>query len=104
MFSKIRKASRLATAVAEATKNTPKDQHLAKAISTDEVINRENKYAAHNYHPLPVALSRGQGMYFFHYSIKRDVIYFLIIKTIILSLKASLGVYCAHKKKQLKPE
>lgn len=64
MFSKIRKASRLATAAAEVAKNTPKHQNSAKAISTDDVINRENKYAAHNYHPLPVALSRGQGMYF----------------------------------------
>lgn len=60
MFSKLRKASRLGTAIAEVTKNR-QQQHLAKAISTDEVINREKRYAAHNYHPLPVALSKGQG-------------------------------------------
>ncbi len=26
-------------------------------------INRENKYSAHNYHPLPVVLERGEGVY-----------------------------------------
>ena len=28
---------------------------------SEEVFNREDKYGAHNYHPLPVALSRGEG-------------------------------------------
>lgn len=32
-----------------------------RLISTKEVIDRESKYAAHNYHPLPVALTKGQG-------------------------------------------
>lgn len=27
------------------------------------VFDRENKYGAHNYHPLPVALARGEGIY-----------------------------------------
>ena len=27
------------------------------------VFDRENKYGAHNYHPLPVALSKGKGKY-----------------------------------------
>lgn len=34
-----------------------KDQKSAKAISL------ENKYGAHNYHPLPVVLSKGDGVY-----------------------------------------
>lgn len=33
----------------------------ARFLSTKEVVDRESKYGAHNYHPLPVALSKGQG-------------------------------------------
>ncbi|XP_060525939.1 ornithine aminotransferase, mitochondrial [Cylas formicarius] len=31
--------------------------------STREIIEKESKYAAHNYHPLPVALCRGEGVF-----------------------------------------
>ena len=31
--------------------------------SATEIINLENQYGAHNYHPLPVVLSRGEGVY-----------------------------------------
>uniref|UniRef100_A0A6P7FU66 Ornithine aminotransferase n=1 Tax=Diabrotica virgifera virgifera TaxID=50390 RepID=A0A6P7FU66_DIAVI len=34
-----------------------------KALSTEKVIHKEEKYAAHNYHPLPVALAKGQGVF-----------------------------------------
>ncbi len=30
---------------------------------SEEVIVKENKYGAHNYHPLPVVLARGEGVY-----------------------------------------
>lgn len=30
---------------------------------SEEFITQENKYGAHNYHPLPVVLSRGEGVY-----------------------------------------
>lgn len=30
---------------------------------SEEVIAKENKYGAHNYHPLPVVLSRGKGVF-----------------------------------------
>ena len=30
---------------------------------SDKLINQENKYGAHNYHPLPVVLKRGEGVY-----------------------------------------
>ena len=30
---------------------------------SEEVIAKENKYGAHNYHPLPVVLERGEGVY-----------------------------------------
>lgn len=32
-------------------------------ITSQEAIELENKYGAHNYHPLPVVLSRGEGVY-----------------------------------------
>jgi ornithine--oxo-acid transaminase len=33
------------------------------AMTSDEFIQLEDKYGAHNYHPLPVVLSRGEGVY-----------------------------------------
>ncbi len=33
------------------------------AIGSAEIIELENKYNAHNYHPLPVVLERGRGVY-----------------------------------------
>jgi ornithine--oxo-acid transaminase len=32
-------------------------------LSTQDYINRENRFGAHNYHPLPVVLERGEGIY-----------------------------------------
>ncbi|MFP2995051.1 ornithine--oxo-acid transaminase [Spongiivirga sp. MCCC 1A20706] len=32
-------------------------------ITSQDAINLENEYGAHNYHPLPVVLSRGEGVY-----------------------------------------
>lgn len=34
-----------------------------RSISTQEVIEREEKFGAHNYHPLPVALCKAQGVF-----------------------------------------
>ena len=31
--------------------------------TSQDIINLENKYGAHNYHPLPVVLSKGKGVY-----------------------------------------
>ncbi len=36
---------------------------MIKTMSSEEAIALENKYGAHNYHPLPVVLSRGEGVY-----------------------------------------
>jgi ornithine--oxo-acid transaminase len=36
---------------------------VLEKINTEEIIALENKYGAHNYHPLPVVLSRGEGVY-----------------------------------------
>ena len=32
-------------------------------LTSEEAIALENNYGAHNYHPLPVVLSRGEGVY-----------------------------------------
>ncbi|XP_049615307.1 ornithine aminotransferase, mitochondrial [Syngnathus scovelli] len=34
-----------------------------KPLTSEEIYAREEKYGAHNYHPLPVALERGEGIY-----------------------------------------
>ncbi len=36
---------------------------VLEKLSSAEVIALEDKYGAHNYHPLPVVLSRGEGVY-----------------------------------------
>ncbi len=36
---------------------------VLEKISSAAIIELENKYGAHNYHPLPVVLSRGEGVY-----------------------------------------
>ena len=35
----------------------------AKIINSEQAIDLESKYGAHNYHPLPVVLSKGEGVY-----------------------------------------
>ncbi|KAK5851010.1 hypothetical protein PBY51_001838 [Eleginops maclovinus] len=34
-----------------------------RLLTAEEIYTREDKYGAHNYHPLPVALERGKGIY-----------------------------------------
>ena len=36
---------------------------MPQSISSKQAIELEEKYGAHNYHPLPVVLSRGEGIY-----------------------------------------
>ena len=36
---------------------------IKEKISSQEAMDLENQYGAHNYHPLPVVLSRGEGVY-----------------------------------------
>ena len=38
-------------------------EKTSRHFGTEEIISLENKYGAHNYHPLPVVLSRGEGVY-----------------------------------------
>ncbi|MBT8232740.1 MAG: aminotransferase class III-fold pyridoxal phosphate-dependent enzyme, partial [Bacteroidia bacterium] len=32
-------------------------------LSSQDLMQMEDKYGAHNYHPLPVVLSRGEGVF-----------------------------------------
>ncbi len=36
---------------------------VSEKISSQQAINLEDKYGAHNYHPLPVVLNKGEGVY-----------------------------------------
>ena len=36
---------------------------VVEKTKSEAIIALENKYGAHNYHPLPVVLSRGEGVY-----------------------------------------
>ena len=36
---------------------------VLEQVTSQQAIDLENKYGAHNYHPLPVVLSRGEGVY-----------------------------------------
>lgn len=50
--------SSVASATSVATKKT-----VQGPLSSDHIFERESKYGAHNYHPLPVALERGKGTF-----------------------------------------
>ena len=45
----------------KASQIQPRASANARRISPQFVFDREDKYGAHNYHPIPVALSRGKG-------------------------------------------
>jgi ornithine--oxo-acid transaminase len=38
-------------------------ENLAKLTKSEALIEKENKYGAHNYHPLPVVLEKGEGVF-----------------------------------------
>jgi len=38
-------------------------QTLTDDSTSEEFISQEDKYGAHNYHPLPVVLKKGKGVY-----------------------------------------
>lgn len=42
-----------------------------RGISSQEIFARENKFGGHNYHPLPVALCRGEGVFMWDVEGKR---------------------------------
>ena len=48
-------------------------------MTAQEFIDREARYGAHNYHPLPVVLERGEGIYVWDME-KSISIFFLLIR------------------------
>jgi hypothetical protein len=42
-------------------------QKQTNKLTSQEVFDRENKYGAHNYHPIPVAIDRGEGRIVINY-------------------------------------
>ncbi len=36
---------------------------ITTKLTSEQAIQLEDKYGAHNYHPLPVVLSRGEGVF-----------------------------------------
>ena len=40
-------------------------------LTSEQAIKLENKYGAHNYHPLPVVISRGEGVFLWDVEGKR---------------------------------
>ncbi|CAH1961186.1 unnamed protein product [Acanthoscelides obtectus] len=60
MLPSCKTAARISLKVDQLAK-VPKCQR--RLISSKEVIEKEKKYAAHNYHPLPVALTKGEGVF-----------------------------------------
>ena len=47
-------------------------------MNTQDYLDLELKYGAHNYHPLPVVLSRGEGIYVWDVEGKNIMIFFLL--------------------------
>ncbi|XP_016942652.4 ornithine aminotransferase, mitochondrial [Drosophila suzukii] len=63
MFSKL-SARGIATRMSYLAQKTAAQETSSSSGSLSEAVYaRENKYGAHNYHPLPVALSRGEGAF-----------------------------------------
>ncbi|KAH8373307.1 hypothetical protein KR009_000390 [Drosophila setifemur] len=63
MFYKLHSRG-IATRIAFVAQKTAAQETAASSGSLSEAVYaRENKYGAHNYHPLPVALSKGEGAF-----------------------------------------
>ncbi|XP_012688871.1 ornithine aminotransferase, mitochondrial [Clupea harengus] len=56
-IARVRFSSHTASCTASSIK------HAERQLTPQELYAREDKYGAHNYHPLPVALERGEGIY-----------------------------------------
>ena len=52
-------------------KKWPQQMQFIRSITSQEVFDREHKYGAHNYHPLPVALCKAEGVFMWDVEGKR---------------------------------
>ena len=55
------RASLVRTKATKVSAATAEDMSVSMGAASEVIFKRENKYGAHNYHPLPVALCRGEG-------------------------------------------
>jgi len=55
------RASLVRTKATKVSAATADEMSTSMGAASEAIFNRENKYGAHNYHPLPVALCRGEG-------------------------------------------
>lgn len=62
MFSKLSTRG-IASRLGSIAQRSQTKESSTPASSSEVVFAREQKYGAHNYHPLPVALSRGEGVH-----------------------------------------
>lgn len=49
-----------------------------RPLTPEQIYAREEKYGAHNYHPLPVALEKGKGEFFSCHQ-KAAVVFFTVV-------------------------
>ncbi|TDG45267.1 hypothetical protein AWZ03_008329 [Drosophila navojoa] len=63
MFSKLSTRGIASRLSCMAQKSQPNETTPKNTSRSEAVFAREQKYGAHNYHPLPVALSRGEGVH-----------------------------------------
>lgn len=61
MFSRNIKSCARLVAFARAKSTAAKEQPRVFSQVSQKVYDREDKFGAHNYHPLPVALAKGEG-------------------------------------------
>lgn len=62
MFSKLSTRG-IASRLGSIAQRSQTKESTTPATSSEAVFAREQQYGAHNYHPLPVALSRGEGVH-----------------------------------------
>lgn len=58
-----RSFSRLGARSQQLTRNASTQAKVSIGNQSEKIFKKENKYGAHNYHPLPVALARGEGVF-----------------------------------------
>src|SRR5690554_2705955 len=49
----------------------PKSRRMIEIVSSEQAIALEDKFGAHNYHPLPVVLTKGEGVFLWDVEGKR---------------------------------
>lgn len=53
---------------------------MSEKITSEQAIALEDQYGAHNYHPLPVVLTKGEGVYVWDVEGKSIMTFYLPIQ------------------------